>query len=187
MIKVEVNKKNISNSKPKVNIEELIKKNKSKVVISINGNAALFNKTYTQTNSALNTLAKKTTEPKITANNSNLKDKVGNSKDRLNSIKDKSVTITAHQSGFSTISTWKTNTYDKLKDKEITIKTKYTSEGKPSGGGFQGSAHNQGTVISKGRAYAGGTLSGNWGLPKAEKGALINELGSEIVVKKNFL
>ena len=165
----------------KTNIEELIKKNKSKVVISINGNAALFNKVYTQTNSALNTLAKKTTEPKITANNSNLKDKVSNSKDRLNSIKDKSITITAHQSGFSTISTWKTNTYDKLKDKEIKIKTTYSSSGdKPSP--FQGSAHNQGTVISKGRAYAGGTLSGNWGLPKAEKGALINELGSEIIV-----
>lgn len=168
----------------KTNIEELIKKNKSKVVISINGNAALFNKTYTQTNSALNTLAKKVTEPKITANNSNLKDKVSNSKDRLNSIKDKSITITAHQSGFSTISTWKTNTFDKLKDKEIKVTTHYSYTGDPKmgKGGFQGSAHNQGTVISKGRAYAGGTLSGNWGLPKAEKGALINELGSEIIV-----
>ena len=167
------------------NINTLIAKDKSKVTVYVYGNAVMFNKTYTQTNSALTALAKKVTEPKITANNSNLKDKVEDSKSKLRGIDDKKVKITASTINFGTISSWKTDVYDKLHDKEIKIKTTYTSSGTPpkgGGGGFQGSAHNQGTIVSKGHAYAGGTLSGNWGLPQAEKGALINELGSEIVV-----
>ena len=166
------------------NINRLIAKDKSKVTVSVNGNAAMFNKTYTQTNSALNTLAQKKTEPKITANNSNLKDKVSEAKNKLNSIDDKKVHITASNSGFGEITTWKRNTYDNLHDKDIKVTTHYSYTGDPKmgKGGFQGSAHNQGTIVSKGHAYAGGTLSGNWGLPQAEKGALINELGSEIVV-----
>ena len=168
----------------KTNIDELIAKDKSKVTVSVNGNATMFNKTYTQTNLALNTLAQKKTEPKITANNSNLKDKVSEAKNKLNSIDDKKVHITASNSGFGEITTWKRNTYDNLHDKDIKVTTHYSYTGDPKmgKGGFQGSAHNQGTIVSKGHAYAGGTLSGNWGLPQAEKGALINELGSEIVV-----
>ena len=166
------------------NINRLIAKDKSKVTVSINGNAAMFNRVYIQTNSALNTLAQKKTEPKITANNSNLKDKVSEAKSKLNSIDDKKIHITASNSGFGEITTWKRNTYDNLHDKEIKVTTHYSYTGDPKmgKGGFQGSAHNQGTIVSKGHAYAGGTLSGNWGLPQAEKGALINELGSEIVV-----
>ena len=166
------------------NINRLIAKDKSKVTVSINGNAAMFNRVYIQTNSALNALAQKKTEPKITANNSNLKDKVSEAKNKLNSIDDKKVHITASNSGFAEISNWKHNTYDGLHDKSIKVTTHYSYTGDPKmgKGGFQGSAHNQGTIVSKGHAYAGGTLSGNWGLPKAEKGALINELGSEIVV-----
>lgn len=170
------------------NINRLIAKDKSKVTVSVNGNAAMFNKIYTQTNTALNILAQKKTEPKITANNSNLKDKVSEAKNKLNSIDDKKVHITATNSGFGEITTWKRNTYDNLHDKDIKVTTHYSYTGDPKmgKGGSQGSAHNQGTIVSKGHAYAGGTLSGNWGLPQAEKGALINELGSEIVVKKNF-
>ena len=166
----------------KTSVDELVQKNGSKVVVSINGNSAMFNKVYSQTNTALNTLAQKKTEPKITANNSNLKDKVSDSKEKLNSIKDKSVKITANQSGFSTISSWKNSVYDNLRNKDIYIRTHYSSTGTQPKSPFQGSAHNQGTIVSKGHAYASGTLSGDWGLPKAEKGALINELGSEIIV-----
>jgi len=166
------------------NINTLIAKDKSKVTVYVYGNAAMFNRVYIQTNSALNALAQKKTEPKITANNSNLKDKVSEAKNKLNSIDDKKVHITASNSGFAEISNWKHNTYDGLHDKSIKVTTHYSYTGDPKmgKGGFQGSAHNQGTIVSKGHAYAGGTLSGNWGLPQAEKGALVNELGEEVIV-----
>lgn len=162
------------------NINRLIAKDKSKVTVSVNGNAAMFNRVYIQTNSALNTLAQKKTEPKITANNSNLKDKVSDSKSKLNSIDDKKVHITASESGFGTISNWKSSTYDQLKNKTITITTHYTSTGtKPStGGGFNGTAHFKGTAMAHGHAYA----KGDWGLPENEYGALINEVAPELVV-----
>lgn len=174
--------------KAKDSIDNLTSQKNPKVKVTINGNSAQFNKTSSDVTNKLNALGKKVTTPKISADNSRLSSKVSDSKSKLSSIKDKSARITASQVGFSTISSWKSSVYDKLSNKTITIKTKYTTEGKPGGGSpFQGSAHNQGTVISKGHAYASGTLSGDWGIPRAEKGALINELGSEIVVKKNFL
>lgn len=162
------------------NINKLIAKDKSKVTVSVNGNAAMFNRVYIQTNSALNALAQKKTEPKITANNSNLKDKVSDSKSKLNSIDDKKVHITASESGFGTISNWKSSTYDQLKNKTITITTHYTSTGtKPStGGGFNGTAHFKGTAMAYGHAY----VKGDWGLPENEYGALINEIAPELVV-----
>lgn len=168
----------------KANVDDLIQKDKSKVTVTLIGNTALFNKAYLQANSALNTLAQKKTEPKISADNSSLKDKVSEAKSKLNSIDNKKVHITATNSGFGEISNWKHNTYDGLHDKSIKVTTHYSYTGDPKmgKGGFQGSAHSQGTIVSNGHAYAGGTLSGNWGLPKAEKGALINELGSEIIV-----
>lgn len=167
-----------------VSIGDLAARAKAKISVTIGGNAAPFNKTIVSANTLLTALANKKTEPKITANNSNLKSKVDDSKSKLNSINDKKVRITASQSGFSTISSWKHSIYDNLHDKEIKVHTTYSYSGDPKmgKGGFQGSAHNQGTIISKGRAYAGGTLSGNWGLPRAEKGALVNELGSEVIV-----
>lgn len=169
--------------KAKDSIDNLTSQKNPKVKVTINGNSAQFNKTSSDVTNKLNALGKKVTTPKISADNSRLSSKVSDSKSKLSSIKDKTARITASQVGFSTISSWKSSVYDKLSNKTITIKTKYTTEGKPNnGGGFQGSAHNQGTVISKGHAYAGGTLSGDWGLPKAEKGALVNELGSEVIV-----
>ena len=169
--------------KAKDSIDNLTSQKNPKVKVTINGNSAQFNKTSSDVTNKLNALGKKVTTPKISADNSRLSSKVSDSKSKLSSIKDKTARITASQVGFSTISSWKSSVYDKLSNKTITIKTKYTTEGKPNnGGGFQGSAHNQGTVISKGHAYAGGTLSGDWALPKAEKGALVNELGSEVIV-----
>lgn len=172
--------------KAKDSIDNLTSQKNPKVKVTINGNSAQFNKTSSDVTNKLNALGKKVTTPKISADNSRLSSKVSDSKSKLSSIKDKPVRITASQTGFSTISSWKAGVYDKLSNKTITIKTKYTTEGKPNGGsGFQGSAHSQGTVISKGHAYASGTLSGDWGLPKAEKGALVNELGSEVIVTPN--
>lgn len=172
--------------KAKDSIDNLTSQKNPKVKVTINGNSAQFNKTSSDVTNKLNALGKKVTTPKISADNSRLSSKVSDSKSKLSSIKDKPVRITASQTGFSTISSWKSSVYDKLSNKTITIKTKYTTEGKPNGGsGFQGSAHSQGTVISKGHAYASGTLSGDWGLPKAEKGALVNELGSEVIVTPN--
>jgi len=169
--------------KAKDSIDNLTSQKNPKVKVTINGNSAQFNKTSSDVTNKLNALGKKVTTPKISADNSRLSSKVSDSKSKLSSIKDKTARITASQVGFSTISSWKSSVYDKLSNKTITIKTKYTTEGKPNnGGGFQGSAHNQGTVISKGHAYASGTLSGDWGLPKAEKGALVNEVGSEVIV-----
>lgn len=163
-------------------LNQLLQKAKSKINVVVNGNHSGFLKSYNETISKLNEIAKKDTTAKIKGDNSNLKDKVSEAKSKLNSIDDKKVHITASATGFDTITTWKTNTYDKLKDKKITITTHYSTSGSKPTSPFNGSAHNQGTIMSNGHAYAGGTLSGNWGLPKAEKGALINELGSEIVV-----
>ena len=169
--------------KAKDSIDNLTSQKNPKVKVTINGNSAQFNKTNSEITNKLNALGKKVTIPKISGDYSKLSSKVSEAKNKLNSIKDKSVRITASQTGFSTISSWKSSVYDKLSNKTITIKTKYTTEGKPGGGSpFQGSAHNQGTIVSKGHAYASGTLSGDWGLPKAEKGALVNEVGSEVIV-----
>ena len=167
-------------------ITSLVNKAKTKINVTINGNATAFNKAYTDANNKLTQLGSKETVPKIKADNSNLKDKVEDSKRALNSIDNKKVTITAVQAGdFGSIANWKKNTYDQLKDKEIKIKTTYTSSGKQpktgGGGGYQGTAHYSGTVLSHGKAFASGS-NGNWGLKQDEEGALINELGGEVIV-----
>ena len=173
----------------KTEISQLIQKAKNKINIILNGSNTTFIKSYNDTNDKLNEIAKKDTTAKIKGDNSNLKDKVTEAKNKLSGIDDKKVHITGTATGdFDKIANWKTSTFDKLGNKSIRIHTTYSYSGDPKmgRGGFQGSAHNQGTIMSNGHAYAGGTLSGDWGLPKAEKGALINELGSEIVVKKFF-
>lgn len=161
-------------------IAELEKKNNKIVNITIGAKTALFSKAYIDTINKLNTLAKKETIPEIKADNSNLKDKVSESKNKLDSIKGKSVNINANAIGFSYITSWKNSTYDQLHNKTITITTHYTSTGtKPkTGGGFNGTAHFNGTAVSHGHAFA----NGNWGLPEDEEGVLINEVAPELVV-----
>lgn len=164
-------------------IAQLIQKAKAKVNVTIGGNNTAFSKSYSDTISKLNEVAKKDTTAKIKGDNSNLKDKVSEAKNKLNSIDNKEVRITASASGFDTITNWKNSVYDKLKDKEIKIKTTYTSSGtKPSTA--HGTAHVRGTVMRGGHAYANG-LPSQWALKQDEDGALINELGAEIVASKD--
>lgn len=60
----------------------------------------------------------------------------------------------------------------------VTVKVNYDTSGAPSGSGpANGTAHFYGT------AFAQGTTSGDWSLKQNEPNALINELGSEIVVR----
>ena len=170
--------------KAKDSIDNLTSQKNPKVKVTINGNSAQFNKTSSDVTNKLNALGKKVTTPKISADNSRLSSKVSDSKSKLSSIKDKTARITASQTGFSTISSWKATVYDKLKDKNIYIKTHYSSSG--SGSSKQppinGSAHAVGTTVSHGHAFANGSFRGQWGLPQDEKGSLVNEIGPELVV-----
>lgn len=64
------------------------------------------------------------------------------------------------------------------KPPSVTVKVNYDTSGAPSGSGpANGTAHFYGT------AFAQGTTSGDWSLKQNEPNALINELGSEIVVR----
>ena len=64
------------------------------------------------------------------------------------------------------------------KPSPVTVKVNYDTSGAPSGSGpANGTAHFHGT------AFAQGTTSGDWSLRQNEPNALINELGSEIVVR----
>ena len=64
------------------------------------------------------------------------------------------------------------------KPPSVTVKVNYDTSGAPSGSGpANGTAHFYGT------AFAQGTISGDWSLRQNEPNALINELGSEIVVR----
>lgn len=71
------------------------------------------------------------------------------------------------------------------KPSDVTVKVNYDTSGAPksssnnNGKKSSGKSHANGTAHSKGTAYA----SGNLGLKKNEEGALINELGAEIVVR----
>lgn len=59
------------------------------------------------------------------------------------------------------------------------VKVHYDTSGKPKGSSpANGTAHSQGSANS-GHAFS----SGSWGLKQPEKGALINELGAEIIVR----
>lgn len=59
------------------------------------------------------------------------------------------------------------------------VKVHYDTSGKPKGSSpVNGTAHSQGSANS-GHAFSGGS----WGLKQPEKGALINELGAEIIVR----
>lgn len=59
------------------------------------------------------------------------------------------------------------------------VKVHYDTSGKPKGSSpANGTAHSQGSANS-GHAFS----SGSWGLKQHEKGALINELGAEIIVR----
>lgn len=59
------------------------------------------------------------------------------------------------------------------------VKVHYDTSGKPKGSSpANGTAHSQGSANS-GHAFSGGS----WGLKQPEKGALINELGAEIIVR----
>lgn len=61
------------------------------------------------------------------------------------------------------------------------VKVHYDTSGKPKGSSpANGTAHSQGTSNpNSGHAFS----SGSWGLKQPEKGALINELGAEIIVR----
>ncbi len=61
------------------------------------------------------------------------------------------------------------------------VKVHYDTSGKPKGSSpANGTAHSQGTANpNSGYAFS----SGSWGLKQPEKGALINELGAEIIVR----
>ena len=61
------------------------------------------------------------------------------------------------------------------------VKVHYDTSGKPKGSSpANGTAHSQGTTNpNSGHAFS----SGSWGLKQPEKGALINELGAEIIVR----
>lgn len=61
------------------------------------------------------------------------------------------------------------------------VKVHYDTSGKPKGSSpANGTAHSQGTANpNSGHAFS----SGSWGLKQPEKGALINELGAEIIVR----
>ena len=171
----------------KESIADLQKVASSNIRISISGDNSLFNKAHLDTMTKLTGLAETKTEPKITADNSNLKDKVEESKRALSGIEDKDVKITAVTTGqFSYIENWKKNIFDQLHNKTIRIHTNYTSSGKQplTGGNSRGTVHAQGTIMSNGHAYANG-LDPKWGLKQDENGALINELGAEIVASKD--
>lgn len=154
-------------------IEELLAKGGKKVNITINGNMAAFNKNITSATSQLTTLTNKKTNPTIKADNSKLMSAANAAKSKLDTIKSKSITISAHSSGFGSI----LSEYRQLKSKSITLTTNKVTN-ITTNRNADGTAHSAGTLMSGGKAFAGG----DWGLPKAEKGALINELGSEIVV-----
>jgi hypothetical protein len=71
---------------------------------------------------------------------------------------------------------------DALYSKTIYITTVYTTIGSPSSGGYGGMATRvNGSAHVQGIAHA----SGDWGLPRAEKKALVGELGMETVVDPN--
>ena len=166
----------------KTEINQLIQKAKTKINITLNGTNTAFIKSYNDTNNKLNEIAKKDTTAKIKGDNSNLKDKVSEAKNKLSGINDKKVRITGTATGdFDKIANWKTSTFDKLGNKNIKIHTTYSYSGDPKMGRLHGTAHTQGTVMQGGHAYANG-LPSKWALKQDEKGALINELGSEIVV-----
>ena len=168
--------------KAKDSIDNLTSQKNPKVKVTINGNSAQFNKTSSDVTNKLNALGKKVTTPKISADNSRLSSKVSDSKSKLSSIKDKTARITASQTGFSTISSWKSSVYDKLQNKNIYIKAHYSSSGSTKQPPINGSAHAIGTTVSHGRAFANGSFRGQWGLPQDEKGSLVNEIGPELVV-----
>lgn len=166
----------------KTEINQLIQKAKTKINITLSGINTGFIKSYNDTNDKLNEIAKKDTTAKIKGDNSNLKDKVSEAKSKLSGIDDKKVRITGTATGdFDKIANWKTSTFDKLGNKNIKIHTTYSYSGDPKMGRLHGTAHTQGTVMQGGHAYANG-LPSKWALKQDEKGALINELGSEIVV-----
>lgn len=70
---------------------------------------------------------------------------------------------------------------DVAKPPDATVKVHYDTSDKPKGASpANGTAHSQGTASSSsGHAFSGGS----WGLKQPEKGALINELGAEIIVR----
>ena len=154
-------------------VDTLTAKNGKKVNITIGGNTAAFNKTITNATTQLATLSKKNTTPAIKADNSKLMSAANAAKSKLDSIKSKSITISAHSNGFGSI----LSEYRQLKSKSITLTTNKVTN-ITTNRNADGTAHSAGTLMSGGKAFVGG----DWGLPKAEKGALINELGSEIVV-----
>jgi len=160
----------------------------TKATVTVNGNTTPFNKNAKEAGKKADELGKKKPEIKFLGNASSATSAARKAKDAIDDVpKRKESHLSVITSGFSTVRNFLTDVYDKLKDKEVKIKTTHTTTKetiyKNSSGGHQtkdvdGTAHAQGTLVSKGRAYA----NGMWGLPKAEKGALINELGSEIVV-----
>jgi len=160
----------------------------AKATVTVNGNTAPFNKNAKEAGKKADELSKKKPEIKFLGNASSATSAARKAKDAIDDVpKRKESHLSVITSGFSTVRNFLTDVYNKLKDKEVNIKTTQTTTKqtiyKTSSGGHQtkdvdGTAHAQGTFVSKGHTYA----NGMWGLPKAEKGALINELGSEIIV-----
>jgi len=160
----------------------------AKATVTVNGNTTPFNKNAKEAGKKADELSKKKPEIKFLGNASSATSAARKAKDAIDDVpKRKESHLSVITSGFSTVRNFLTDVYNKLKDKEVNIKTTQTTTKqtiyKTSSGGHQtkdvdGTAHAQGTFVSKGHTYA----NGMWGLPKAEKGALINELGSEIVV-----
>ena len=160
----------------------------ARATVTVNGNTTPFNQKAKEAGKKADELSKKKNEMKILGDASSATSAARKAKDAIDDVpKRKESHLSVITSGFSTVRNFLTDVYDKLKDKEVKIKTTQTTTKetiyKNSSGGHQtkdvdGTAHAQGTFVSKGHAYT----NGMWGLPKAEKGALINELGSEIVV-----
>ena len=160
-----------------------------KTTVTVGGNTAPFNKSANEVKKTAGEIGKQKPKTEFKGDSSSAVSaahKVKKAIDDVPKKKDSKLSVTA--SGIDTIKNFLHNVYNKLTNKSVKIETKQVTTKetiyKTSSGGHQvkvdGTAHVQGTVMSNGKAFATG---GNWGLPKAEKGALINELGSEILVR----
>lgn len=119
----------------------------------------------------------------INANAGQAISSTGNVKSILGQIKDKAVTVTATTVGLGAMQSLK-SAITAIKSKVVTITAK--KEGPKAFGTarISGTAQSLGSAHATGSAFARGS-SGKWGIPKREKGALVGELGQELVVDPN--
>ena len=172
-------------------VDTLKKKN---CTVSVWGNSSPFNKIADEVSRVINELGSKEPTTKFKGDASGAVNAANDAKEAIDDVpQSKKSTLTVVASGIDTIKNWYNNVFTNLKDKKITLTTTKVEKTvkqtvHTSGGGrqtvnfFRGTAHATGTV-SHGHAYANGRTSGNWGLEDDENGALINEVGSEILVR----